>query len=253
MSIKIYNGTRIPAMSNVSLMKFLKSLQLKFDKAVQENIHASIVRLGVLEYDKRTLGLTDTKETVYTIVDRHMTKQYMDKGHWSSTKTEVAIFPLKNKILTIFYDEREYEKIWTTAKGVKFYGFWNNTDEDKECSAKEWKQRGKDWDSVLTGDDPTGVPALDGLGFQFTSENLFMYTFEWVKENMIKHVPDMKIRLDSVAEAIVDKDVKKDATEIMSYLTSDDRKKKILEKTKELNGKLDSFKVMDDIFRKTWQ
>lgn len=261
MSTKIYNGTRIPVMDAVALMKFLKALQPKFDKAVQDEVNAKTVRMGVGEYDERTLGLVEITDTTYTVVNSRLTEMYMGDPTkrlqpWCSTKCEVAIFPLKDKILTIFYGERDMEKIWNEAKGVKFYGYWNNVDADEKCSAKEWKQRQKDWDKVLTGDDLDGIPATNGLGFQFTSDNVFMYTFSInppTDQELMKYIPDMEFRLRRVAERMVDREAKVDTNAIMSYLSSEDRKKKVAEQIEKVRGKLEEIKSVKEMFSKKWE
>jgi hypothetical protein len=267
MSTKIYNGTRIPYMNTLELMKFLRGLKPKFEKAVQKEIDATTIRLSVHEYDKRTLGLSDKmNEGIYSVVDSSMTSIFMGDPSrkleaWQSTKTEVILFPMKNKILTLFFGDRDYEKIWNKVKGVKFYGYWDNTDEDEECSKQEWKQREKDWEEVLVGDDKSGIPAMEGFIFQFTTNNLWHFTYGLRsprrKAACLKYVPDMENRLTRMAEVVVDKEAHKkgevNTNAVMTYLSSDDRKKKIAEEKEKLRGKLVEFKHIDEIFSKKWE
>jgi hypothetical protein len=241
----------LPAMNMVDLLKFLKKMQPKFKKAVSNFVSRYVVRIATFELDRRNMGLSDQTNHLFSFAETKLLDE-IKKG-WYSIKTEIAIFPLKNKILTIFYGERDFEKIWTKNKEVSFYGFWDNTDRDEKCSSKEWSQRKKDWQSVLVGDGLSGVPAIEGFGFQFTNDNLFTYIWmessEKMEKRMFKHLPTMEERLYRCAEYMVDKEANLDVNKSMSYFTSNERKTKINEQMEKIRGKLVELPDIASLFK----
>jgi hypothetical protein len=255
MSTKIYNGTCLPAMSMTALLKFLKSIQPEFKAKMQKRIDTMNIRVSTFEYDNRTLGLSTETDSISSFFDDYL-RDLVKKGYFTP-QSEIAIFPLKNKILTIFYGERDMEKIWSENKKVKPYGYWDNTDREEGISSKEWAQRKKDWDKVLLNDDLTGVPSLDGFGFNFTNNDTFYYLWwESAKEReqrLMKHLPSMEERVKHCAEIMVDKEAKVTIQDAMPYLLSEDRKQKIAAKMLEIQGKLEDIKEVATIYRKEWK
>ena len=239
-------------MSLTELFKFLKDIRPRFEEAIQNEVDSKLVRGAVHEFDKRTLGFGDRSKGLYAHAVNHLEYMYLEKK-FDSTKTEIAIFPLEDKILTTFYGTRETEALWNEVTGVDPYGYWDNTDADEDATEEEWNQRRRDWEEVLVGDDMSGIPALDGFGFQFTSDNLFLYTYKekW-DPHALRFVLSMEDREMRMAEFLADEGMSMKVEDAVKYATSDDRKQKISEQLKNVSGKLQNFSSLEDIFRKKW-
>lgn len=252
MSTKIYNGTRIPNMSMTELMQWLRDMRPRFEELIQNRVDENVVRMATFEFDERTLGFGDKTKSVRTVAVNDVESFYLEKK-WFSTKTELAIFPLPDKILTIFYGEREAENMWASLPGVDPYGYWDNVDPDEEATEEEWKERRKDWEQVLIGDDLTGIPSAEGLGFQFTTDNLFLYTYNPRQEgrmdpHALRFVPDMKVREERMAEFMADQN----KPDTVGWVTSKERKERIEVELKNVAGKLTKFESLEDLFSKKW-
>lgn len=62
-------------------------------------------------------------------------------------------FFYKDFFYVIPYGEIKWDKQgFTKLKGVEDYAYWNNVDEPKGISYKDWQKRGKVWDKVATDD-----------------------------------------------------------------------------------------------------
>lgn len=77
--------------------------------------------------------------------------------------------------------------------GVEFYGYWNNTDPDEECTAKEWRQRKNDWDKVLPD---IGIPCENGFSFTIL-QNHYIPVGEALEVQ--KKIPTFKHRIERIA------------------------------------------------------
>ena len=82
------------------------------------------------------------------------------------TGFSLVIFPVNGLsvpgVLGIIYTEHNaWRQAWLGQIGVCEYGFWNNADEPAGVSAKEWAERGRNWDIALP--DACAVPALRGF------------------------------------------------------------------------------------------
>jgi hypothetical protein len=110
----------------------------------------------------------------------------------------IAILPLrKNRVLGIVYTEQDdFLKLWFRKKFVKDYGYWNNTDQPKGVSNKEWHQRERDWDEVLP--DSNGVPSMNGFGADCVHELFDAGAHPQISE-ILKHIPPFKRRVRHVA------------------------------------------------------
>lgn len=63
---------------------------------------------------------------------------------------EAWLFPLRNRTLMMVQSEQREMQSWIDdLPFVERYGYWDNTDPDEDVSARQWRQRGKDWLEVL--------------------------------------------------------------------------------------------------------
>lgn len=44
--------------------------------------------------------------------------------------------------------------------GVEYFGYWNNVDQDEDCTEEQWKERESLWDEALK---ENSIPAISGF------------------------------------------------------------------------------------------
>jgi len=150
MSTKIYNGYLIDA--NPSTFQ-LKEMVHQFRKVLRETRNGIIKELYTKDSYKKVHS--ELWKRALEIKRSNLSDPVVDFS------AEICFIPIENKMLAITYwEHREYTKAWQSLTNVKYYGYWNNTDQDEDCSDEEWKQREEDWGKALPG---IGVPALVGF------------------------------------------------------------------------------------------
>ena len=154
MSTKIYTGYRLPDMTLLTLLDWLKHVQERFRECRNRVFLERFP--NVFEEDEQPDWID--------LLNRAMeVKRTSRRDPLVDFSAELVLFPKPNMILCItFWDNKEYTQLWDSLREVTFYGWWDNVDPDERCSEEEWQQRGDDWNSVLTGD---GVPSQCGFSF----------------------------------------------------------------------------------------
>lgn len=66
------------------------------------------------------------------------------------------------RILVLSYCHGGMEKVFTDMPEVEYYGYWDNTDPDEDCSEEEWLEREETWERALGMD----APVQRGIGFE---------------------------------------------------------------------------------------
>lgn len=181
MSTAIYSGY-IYRGSFLELFKQLETFRPKIQEELEKQLVNEIVTSIYKIYDFVRLGYKDfypviendfLKPGTYTIqqaLDEVVKKSYIrSKSEIVSSfqyYTALHMYPLEGKCLIIFRGNNELEQYFAENFPVDFYGYWNNTDQDENCSEEEWKQRESDWDNVFKF---TLFTEEIGLNFQFSS------------------------------------------------------------------------------------
>ncbi len=78
----------------------------------------------------------------------------------------IAYFRDEHVLITLHGGSRLIEdltKLELFQKLFDYYGYWDNTDPDENCSEQEWEQRALDWDFL-------DVPRNDGLEYTLISK-----------------------------------------------------------------------------------
>jgi hypothetical protein len=225
MSTKIYNGYKIDNMSLFTFNQFVLDFTLKA-KEVRGKLAAKFIANLIVDmvddvtyideesYIKRhiksakdgTTTLADCKyhrlisEAIHTGEDRYARIQRThERDPAVDFDIELVVIPFQDKILALlFCENREFTEIFESMLEVHYYGYWNNTDPDENCSDEEWEQRRMDWDLALPG---LGVPADSGMTLNildgFPSRN------EIPKEEILKNIPSFERRVNVIAEELV--------------------------------------------------
>jgi hypothetical protein len=68
------------------------------------------------------------------------------------------------------YDDDFIQEVIKSLE-LKYYGYWNDTDMDDDCSLEEWKQRKEDWTEALQLDNYYSDSRPCYLGFTISLQN----------------------------------------------------------------------------------
>lgn len=179
MSTKIYNGFVLPKMTLIELNEFSKQFREKAKEAAIEQaetflarrIERTIDRLCLLtekEFIDKCIkkeNQTDRAASELYSYYRPLLHQYYEayeryqevqrtnhRDPQVDLDANVVYIPLEDKTLAMFYGEQDaIKKLWEQEEQVAYYGYWNNTDPDEDCSDEEWEQRKNDWEVALPG------------------------------------------------------------------------------------------------------
>jgi hypothetical protein len=173
MSTKIYDAyafTDTPSLYELRLR--MARLRKTSHKILRDIFLHSVAQLSSMKIDEKILGIEEPKGVyegqclINAVIDEieqreNRIKKTGERDPLHDYSFEVEIIPIKNKILLMpFTERRELIKLLSRQKYLKFYGYWNNTDPDENCTEKEWEQRHKDWDEALPW---IGIPAQNGF------------------------------------------------------------------------------------------
>lgn len=167
MSTKIYNGWLLSHPNLEAALAWLKSIRPIFAKARAKMIFERFPNFK--EKRKAKEGEVSWSE----LNDRaRRIEQTSRRDPIADYSLMVTLFPIADRILALIYsDNQEYDDIWSEFEETTYYGYWNNTDPDEDCSEEEWHQRENDWKDALPG---AGVPSENGLSF-----TILRYQIPW--------------------------------------------------------------------------
>lgn len=161
MSIKIYEAYRMDICSMTEFLKFCKEIQKQAEAIRLEMLQAMCKEAKkpyhevFMEWQKRSWE----------------TKRTQKRDPFFDFSFEMAWFPIEDHILLILYCEHtELKKTISENSKIKFFGFWNNTDPDENCSDEEWKERERLWNKALL--DASGIPSKEGFHFDILGYDL---------------------------------------------------------------------------------
>lgn len=227
MSTTIYNGYKLPSMTAYQLAKFNKSLREEITESSIDTFHKnlalraanSIDELTLSKNDKTLAGLLNSDVLELKVSDinsyknrsllthsyisfkneRKLSLEHNLSGSVTDLDCEVVYIPLENKTLALFFSHNEdHLEIWENQDGVEFYGYWNNTDKDEECSDAEWEQRRIDWDEALPG---LGIPSEAGFSFSLFKGIPDIHSISI--ERITEHIPTLEDRAHEIAKRIL--------------------------------------------------
>lgn len=203
MSINISHGALIER--DLSLLE-IRNLSLKmrstFDQAVQDKLMDMLARIAAKAHDSALCGTLDFEEplTEYSCpaghAFEHLSKMRDDNNKglrtWIPMSFEAVLIPIgRGKTLAMPYGDRKLTETFLKMTGARAYGYWDNSDEDENVSAKEWRQRERDWTKGL-GHGMNMTPAEAGMTIQLVSTK---YSKWWIPE-----VADMAVSMEALPE-----------------------------------------------------
>ena len=113
-------------------------------------------------------------------------------------KAEVQIFPLKDKILMLFFGEGNLEQILELENDIKDYHFQNQCDKPNNITEEDWNQRYEDWKNAM----PSMIPSKTGFTVSLFIENDLPFELSDIlsKETLEQDKINMEKRLIKLAE-----------------------------------------------------
>lgn len=164
----------------------------------------------------------------------------------------VSFYPLKDKIL--FSVNCENDKMYREAiriLGGEDYGYWDNTDPDKNVTEEEWEQRREDWNEVIDkGTTLQGFSVEIWGDYDYLDNFWMMHSHEEGSEALVRtlsNIPSKKDRAEKLAFSVLRRDCLRSKMEgveetagrivesnynCVEYFRSDEGRKEIEEKAK---------------------
>jgi hypothetical protein len=186
MSTKIYNGYKILTTDLKELYDF--SIQMRNDlRKIADQLYqdwffrSCIKMLDEVNFLEKRLDFKNVLSHVWGEYAERKYKSRTENFRDSAIDFECSwcFIPLKDKnyTLVLFYSEQpEFDKHWKTHSKLEYWGYWNNTDPDEDCSEEEWEQRKQDWD--VLGYEP---PITVGFSFEIYGRYQSPEDVKWEK------------------------------------------------------------------------
>lgn len=159
MSTKIYYGYKVNTNNFQEL--FNLSIELKNDlKKIADKLYQEAVFTECIsKLDQYYFFKKDIPNRLYLSVlsdFRDRKRKILKDGYRDSLHDfdcDWCFIPInKEYVLSIIYTEQNaYREHFKNHPLIEYYGYWDNTDADENCSEEEWEQRKKDW-SILNYD-----------------------------------------------------------------------------------------------------
>lgn len=209
------NGFVLPKMNMNKLLDFCKEHSVKINEIAKENLLEFIAKELVEVIDNidagfELKGIESRKEkqnycSTYTSL---IYCEYRDRVQniiktsqrdpEIDFETLVSFFPIKGKLLAIFYSEQpEINKYWRDIPEVKDYHIQNSTDKPENVTKKQWEQRKKIWDIAYGGNIYNPV-YHNRFVYNFIPNDFLFSNFEI--SDLIKYIPSFEKRLYRLAK-----------------------------------------------------
>ena len=175
MSIKIYNGCKLPKMSMTAMLKFCEKVRDDLILIRRQEVTEEMVKLAVQELDERVMRPNrKSTEMPLDFAYKNMTDRInkINTGKLRDPavdfESSVVLFPRKNHTLALWVAESvKMTEYWRGLKQVKDYHYQNSTDRPDDIDGKEWGARKRAWDFIDRA-------KFQGLTFHFTEMDIWM-------------------------------------------------------------------------------
>lgn len=134
MSLKVYTGCEIVTGNLNEVYR------------VVETFRPVVQRLAEAKFDAFTAGYSEWNRR------RHAIKTTGLRDHAVDTDFNMTIFPFESVFYgMVFTEQSKWFDLWCTMPLVKNFSYWDNSDEDPDVPAHEWKRRKYVWDRIFKG------------------------------------------------------------------------------------------------------
>ena len=212
MSFKVFNGYHLPGKYSIAqLVKKFDPFREQVEKLNEKIVGDLILDEAVFAHDMMMVGATvkiarkkekkaELKSLLWDLWDKWREEWHESraKSQFSLIMTEVELIlyqSRRNGIGILFFGPREAEELLKKVPGVRYYGYWNNTDPDETCSKKEWQDRKKLWEGAFS---KKHRPMDIGLSLRAATSFPYVNFYE-----LLKHQPSVQKRLSNVARGLL--------------------------------------------------
>lgn len=211
MSIKLYNGYKLPKMTAREMIDFCKPIRERLTEmkielystflAEQITHYIDDVYVGVIKPKEEDLkdGAKLPKYLGFKFKDENNKKMREARIHNQREldldfEFSVSFFPMSRYTLAMtFCENAEMSNYWESLPGVESYYYQNSTDRPNNVTARAWKKRYNDWHNAL---NDFGSASENGLSYKLCEHEL---PYFMGNEILLKKVPSFDKRLHRVA------------------------------------------------------
>ena len=186
MSIKVYDGKRLPSMSIQALHEWQRGLRNQVNRKAEELFAKELATYMVNLIHYACLHDADAVENFlrkemkdaslnlscspYLLASSHLyslSKEAMASSVRDVLKdrldyrARLVVFPTRRylhgitfggMLLALFLTEQSvFRDLWEDYSGVREYGYWNNTDRPEKLKEWQWRDRARAWEKAFNG------------------------------------------------------------------------------------------------------
>lgn len=213
MSLKIYNGYKLPKMTMDELSGRMRAFNKTVLDICESLTYRWIADRATTFVDYYDLGKITSKDSIVKkwcfngeINPLSATERYLyglqRKSKMNMTRCpevnygfSATFISTKNKILALIFTERpEYEEAFQSLSFVEDYHYQNQTDRPDSISSTRWNKRRKDWKWIWNA-----TPSQQGLTYEPIPVGWPINPF-WNKERFEPYLPDIEKRLNGLVD-----------------------------------------------------
>jgi len=278
MSTKIYDGFKFNTTDLYEIHEYAMNFRTRAREHVKDFNLTLIANLVTSEIDKQTMGihsLKDENTSKYVKSPLHLATSHVEDDRrtggkdYYSVSFNVMVFPIVDTKLNIpgltvdkhtvlgmtFTSNQGLLKIWQEGEWydgdfTSFYGYWDNTDPDENCTEKEWAERHRLWHKSgicdqganMCGFMIEGTNSLDSIPFGISAADVLEKVHERPFEKRIKHIAK-----ELAAGDFPLKDESGSTSEFMRYMNSKEYKASVAKYSEEVAKKLKEKLTREDL------
>ena len=179
MSCTIYDAWEFNGYHD-ELIKFLNTLRKSYLKDCKKYINSltpDLPELDKYEYERYVLKKIDEGF------------RSNEKGFPYDIDASAVIFEFNNKTIIYFFNLNDHIYVETKKEiknKLKYFGWWDNTDPDEDCTEEEWHERENFYENLFESFD-SDTPADCGLVYEFYRElEIFQVVCDIARERKMK-------------------------------------------------------------------
>lgn len=233
MSIKIYDGFRLPSMDLGTLLTHIREFRQELIHLIEDRITDFLARRAIDELDKAVIFEKSLEPSPFLsvlfrcwedqkrILSDGLRNPEIDFG------CSFTFFPVEKGFLGIcFTEQRDFLNRWFSRPFVESYPYWNNTDPPDDVSLEEWGLRSDCWESAL---GESKVPDREGFSITVIPVDV---GFAPSVDDVLARLPDLERRSRKVAAELIlreklagvpESNLCREAVRVSSWLEKDGR------------------------------
>jgi len=210
MSTKIYEGFKFNTDDLYEVHEYAMEFRKHALEYVGEYNTKLTANIATTEIDGQAMGLSNLKDedkvgrAPLFLATHYIEEQRRKPNGFYSVSFEVLVFPMRDEGVILgmpFTADHDLRKIWNEGAWrddpfITYYGYWNQTDPDENCTDEEWGERERLWHKTGVCDKPAdvcgfmieGVNKYDAMPFQMSSAVILDMVQRKSFEERVKHI-----------------------------------------------------------------